>query len=123
MLLPLSQAADDECWSGSSNPDDFSYPPAAVDCSQMGMVCELAKVKTLNLYTSSCVSAQSCSIDKESVGTSLGLYESVDCCTADLCNAYPDQPNAESGSSSLIGGGILGSLIMVAGLGLNVARI
>ena len=101
VALPLSMAADDQCWSGSSNTLDSSYPPVPVDCSTQGLVCEVAKVKILDLYTSSCVSETSCNTDKESVGTNLGLYDSVDCCTEDLCNSYPGQPESSTASSNL----------------------
>lgn len=95
------EAAENQCWSGSSNKEDSSYPPKAVDCYHDNMVCEVVKVKNLKLYISSCTTKTACNINKEAVGTDLGLYDSVDCCIPDLCNSYPGQPDAESAASKI----------------------
>lgn len=111
-----------QCFKGSSNSAANDYPPITTTCDihpdegegATGMVCFVGKVKNLNFYSMSCITATNCNRERDGViaGTN-ELYENVVCCTeVDNCNDYENI--VEDGSGEVPSCGVPLAVLPVA---------
>eukprot|EP01127_Copromyxa_protea_P010253 TRINITY_DN2487_c0_g1_i1.p1 TRINITY_DN2487_c0_g1~~TRINITY_DN2487_c0_g1_i1.p1 ORF type:complete len:144 (-),score=32.06 TRINITY_DN2487_c0_g1_i1:45-476(-) len=107
-----------QCWDGVSTTQSYQYPPLAIVCPGATDVCRLMKSTEYDFWILSCTPEHVCKQDLEREQAANPAYVGVVCCTDDLCNSWPGQPedfddddDDEIASGATLAGGVLALFI------------